>query len=103
MPGTAGVAPVFGGRALSLEINIAPATIAQPISNAPITMTGDVLSFFSPQHCLYFIPLPQVQGLFRPVFIVIPCYPHDLEQKLPCRYRARVPFRIGSIVLAVNL
>jgi hypothetical protein len=54
---------------LSLETNIAPATIIPPINKATITIVRDVLPSFSPQHCLYFNPLPQVQGLFRPVFI----------------------------------
>lgn len=40
------------------------------ISTPTITNIRDLLSSFNPQHCLYFIPLPQVQGLFRLVFML---------------------------------
>ena len=59
-----------GGVLLFLETNIAPATITTPTSKATMIMVGDVLPSVSPQHCLYFIPLPHLQGLFRPVFIM---------------------------------
>jgi hypothetical protein len=70
--GAAGETAAEGCWLLSLEINIAPPTIKAPITRATIIITGDDLPSFCPQHCLYFNPLPQVQALFRPVFILLP-------------------------------
>ena len=67
---------------LSLETNIAPATIMQPISTATMSIIRYGLPSVSPQHCLYFIPLPQVQRLFRPFFMFNSFFVRGVERSI---------------------
>jgi hypothetical protein len=54
--------------------------IKPPTSTAAVINIGEVLPSFCPQHCLYFNPLPHVQGLFLFVFIMTSFSCNDVEQ-----------------------
>jgi hypothetical protein len=75
-------------------MNIAPATIIAPISTATMINARDVLPSFGPQHCLYFNPLPQVQGLFRPVFILNSFVFRNVERRIIRDERVVVSVRV---------